>query len=179
MAKLKLSLWAGNVLQISGLVACVLLAVFSAQLDSWVLQFISVFVAWSLSILCSHCLTHYIVGRIVGIKFTHYFLGRSGVARLNLPLLSLAASKVPILVIKTDKESLSRTGPRAKASMFASGAIVSNLAPILLLAILSGKVRGLYVLLFSGLTLANILFTLYFSPKGGDGMRAMRSLKGA
>jgi len=67
----------------------------------------------------SHSLTHWIVGRAVGIRFTSFF-------------------QPPALVppgFKTDYASYLRVSPIARAWMHASGAIATKLAPFVVLAL--------------------------------------------
>lgn len=67
----------------------------------------------------SHSLTHWLVGRAVGIRFTSFF-------------------QAPVLAppgMKTDYASYLRVSPTARAWMHASGAIATKLAPFLVLAL--------------------------------------------
>ena len=66
-----------------------------------------------------HCLAHWVVGRIVGIRFTWYFVGGPFPPRPGL---------------KTDYATYLRTSPSARAWMHASGAIATKVAPFLALA---------------------------------------------
>ena len=61
-----------------------------------------------------HSLAHLFVGRIVGIRFTHWFIGEIG---------------RPQPGVKTDYASYLRTPARARAWMHASGAIVTKIVP--------------------------------------------------
>lgn len=65
-----------------------------------------------------HDLAHWVVGRMVGIRFTAYFLKK--------PLLTPG--------LKIDYASYLRTPPGARAWMHASGAIVSKIAPFAVFA---------------------------------------------
>lgn len=66
-----------------------------------------------------HDLGHWLVGRLVGLRFTHYFL--DGPLRIQPGL-------------KIDYASYLRTPPRARAWMHASGALVSKIAPFAVFA---------------------------------------------
>lgn len=68
----------------------------------------------------THTLTHWIVGRAAGIRFTHWF---------SVPPLR------PQPGFKTDYASYLRTPARSRAWMHASGAIVSKLVPFLVLPV--------------------------------------------
>jgi hypothetical protein len=71
----------------------------------------------------THDLAHLIVGQLVGIRFTHWFV--DGPTRLQPGL-------------KTDYASYLRSSPRARAWMHASGALVTKTIPFALLALRSG-----------------------------------------
>jgi hypothetical protein len=71
----------------------------------------------------THDLAHLIVGQLVGIRFTHWFV--DGPTRLQPGL-------------KTDYASYLRTPPRARALMHASGAVVTKTIPFAVLALRSG-----------------------------------------
>ena len=66
----------------------------------------------------THSLTHWIVGRLVGIRFTHVFLGGPPPPRPGM---------------KTDYATYLRASPTARAWMHASGAIVTKVLPFALL----------------------------------------------
>ncbi len=120
----------------------------------------------------SHDLTHHITGSIVGIKFQYYFLGRSAITKLKLPLIPRLMEHVPVLVLKIDKASLSKVSVTARRWMHASGTIVSTVLPLLVLPT-SYSLGPVWVgVLFTLLFVGNGLFTLYFSPKSGDIFRA-------
>jgi len=72
-------------------------------------------VAWSISL---HDLGHWAVGRLVGIRFVAYFVGGPFPPRPGL---------------KTDYATYLRTSPSARASMHASGALVTKAAPFVAL----------------------------------------------
>jgi hypothetical protein len=71
----------------------------------------------------THDLAHLVVGQLVGIRFTHWFV--DGPTRLQPGL-------------KTDYASYLRTPPRARAWMHASGAVVTKTIPFAVLALRSG-----------------------------------------
>ncbi len=120
----------------------------------------------------SHDLTHHITGSIVGIKFQYYFLGRSAIIKLALPLIPRLMEHVPVLVLKIDKVSLGKASVAARRWMHASGAIVSMVAPVLILPTIYSTGPIWVGALFTSLVVGNGLFTLYFSPKSGDLFRA-------
>jgi len=119
-----------------------------------------------------HDLAHHAVGKMFGIRFQYYFLGRSAIRKLNLPLVSSLMRRVPVFVLKVDRSSLSGASPRKRRWMYASGAVASMGLPWIIVP--SSFSLGPYWVgvFFVMLVLGNTLFTLYFSPKTGDLYRA-------
>ncbi len=78
-------------------------------------------VIWSVAI---HCPAHWVVGRLVTIRFTDYFLGGPPPPRPGL---------------KTDYATYLRADPASRAWMHASGAIATKLAPFVALAFWPGS----------------------------------------
>lgn len=110
-----------------------------------------------------HDLAHWIVGRMVGIRFTSYFLKK--------PLLTPG--------LKIDYASYLRTPPGARAWMHASGAIVSKIAPfaVFVAVYLPHRAAGydlfpswsLWVIL--GIGVVQIITDILFSTKKSDWKR--------
>ncbi|MFZ0492531.1 MAG: hypothetical protein WAM81_04930 [Acidimicrobiia bacterium] len=73
-----------------------------------------VLVGTGLLLASTHTLAHYIVGRTVGIRFTHWFIGPN-----------------PQPGVKIDYATYLSTPPRARAWMHASGALATKLVPFL------------------------------------------------
>lgn len=139
-------------------------------------RFIQALVAWALLWFFTHDLAHLFVGRLVGVRFSHYYIGLSNVVRLGLvpkPLKTLVAA----LGIKIDRER-SSASPRGYAAMYAAGPVASMLfpltVPVILLLKNPSSLAGLVLLAAS---LANIAFTSYFSPKAGCLGKASRVLR--
>ena len=123
--------------------------------------------AWFCLWFFSHDLAHHIVGRIVGISFRYYFLGRSAITKLNLPIVSSLLTVVPVLGLKIDKSGLNSISQNKVRAMYASGAVSSMLLPWVVVP--TGYAISLPAgILLTILTIANDVFTLYFSPRVGD-----------
>jgi hypothetical protein len=115
--RLRVPVWVGNALLLGGVVLGAAAVAFALRAGPTAAA-LSLLVAggvWSVS---THCLTHYVVGRAVGIRFTNYFMGGPFPPRPGL---------------KTDYASYLRTSPTARAVMHASGAIASKLSPFVAL----------------------------------------------
>lgn len=74
----------------------------------------------------SHSIAHWFAGRLLGVRFTHYFVGTTPVARL-LPLPDLLQELLVVPGIAIDAESKRRVSPRRMAAMYAAGPVVSTL----------------------------------------------------
>ena len=114
-----------------------------------------------------HDLGHWLVGRLVGIRFTHYFL--DGPLRIQPGL-------------KIDYASYLRTAPGARAWMHASGALASKIAPFAVFAAVYLPHRAAGYDLFPswslwgilGIGILQVLTDLLFSRKSGDWKKFMR-----
>ena len=126
-----------------------------------------VLVSWFCLWFFSHDLAHHIVGRVVGVSFRYYFLGRSAITKMSLPIASNLLNVVPVLGLKIDRSSLKSVSPNRARAMYASGALFSMFLPWVVIP--TGFAVALPVgILLTLLTVGNDVFTLYFSPKVGD-----------
>jgi hypothetical protein len=117
--RLRVPVWAGNAVLVGALAVGVVAIVVSATTDGLLagLALLVAGVAWSVGV---HSPAHWLVGRLVGIMFTDYFLGGPPPPRPGL---------------KTDYATYLRTPPRARAWFHASGAIATKLAPFVAVAL--------------------------------------------
>jgi len=91
--------------------------------------------------------------------------------KLRVPMVSELLSKIPVLGLKIDKHTLESVSPNKARIIYASAAISSMLLPFLVLPtayVISIPVGTVFTLP----TLANSLFTIYFSSHVGDLHRA-------
>ncbi len=160
----RLSLAQGAGLSIGGLGAGLLAWQLASNEYPISIRILLLLFAWFTLWFFSHDLTHQIVGSLGGIRFRYYFLGRSAIRKVKLPLVPRLMDKIPVLVLKVDQGSMAQASVRARRSMYASGATVSMGLPWLIVpeGFGLGLVWGLF---FMALVLGNDLFTLYFSPK--------------
>ena len=163
----RLSLAQGASLCAVGLLVGLTLLVVTPRVKLFPVNALLVLAAWFCFWFFSHDLAHHIVGRIVGVGFRYYFLGRSTITKLNLPIVSNLLKVVPVLGLKIDKSSLKSISPNGLRVMYASGAVSSMLLPWIVVP--PGYAIGLpFGILITLLTVTNDVFTLYFSPKVGD-----------
>lgn len=110
--------WSGNLVLLAGIVVGAAAVVVAARADEIVsgLALVAAAGVWSVSV---HSPAHWVVGRLVGIRFTCYFVGGPPPPRPG---------------IKTDYATYLRTAPAPRAWMHASGAIATKIAPFVALA---------------------------------------------
>jgi hypothetical protein len=123
-----------------------------------------------------HCPAHYIVGRILGIRFTNMRLGRTTLARVLPPSVAGLARLVPILTVSTDRASLSEISKGRAAAMYASGAIASTSAAFMVAAGATLSEPLAYAALAWAFALIYLVFDVIFSPRSGDLRRARVAL---
>ncbi len=104
----------------------------------------------------THSLTHWIVGRAVGIRFTHVFLGGPPPPRPGL---------------KTDYRTYLRATRKERAVMHASGAVVTKIVPFPLVPFSPWR-WVCFVLI--GIGVVQILTDLFLSTKVSDWKKVKR-----
>jgi hypothetical protein len=115
--------------------------------------------AWALGI---HSPVHWIVGGLVGIGFTDYFLGGPPPPRPGL---------------KTDYATYLRADPVGRAWMHASGAVATKLAPFLALVFAAAAdAPGWAVAILTALGVGQVITDLLFSTKTSDWKKVRREL---
>ena len=163
----RFSLAQGASLCIFGVLVGLALLILAPRVRLFPLDALFILIAWFCFWFFSHDLAHHVVGRIVGVSFRYYYLGRSTITKMNLPIASNLLRAVPVLGLKIDKSSLSSISPNNVRAMYASGAVSSMLLPWVVVP--TGYAISLPVgILLTILTVANDVFTLYFSPQVGD-----------
>jgi hypothetical protein len=114
----------------------------------------------------THSLTHWVVGRALGIRFTHVFLG---------------GPKPPRPGLKTDYASYLRATPRRRAVMLASGAVVTKILPFALLPVTLGLYNRWPWLTWILLALGSVQIATdaLLSTKTSDWSKVLRELRAA
>jgi len=131
----RLSIAAGNAIQIAGLLAgCGGLALARAQARSWPSKGValaSMIAAWILFYFFCHGIAHWAVGRIVGIRFAFYTVGGTGNAEGYPAGLRWVFEHLPFFGVQTEKASMQKASPVAKAIMWSAGVTSSAVIPTL------------------------------------------------
>lgn len=149
---LTLGLFTGNLLEITATIAAIVLA-FRVNTD-WVLYLCALILMATL-----HPLSHYLTGRLFGIRFTHYYL--NGPARIEPTLRINYFSYLKAEGVK-------------RALMHASGVIGTLAAPLIVALIALDKEAFGVAMNLMYFFLLLIVFELLTSTKIGDLMKAKR-----
>jgi len=168
LTQVKIPLILGNSIEILGIAGAIWLIVVAPDINSVLLRFSTYLLSWACLVFFPHCLAHFVTGRLAGVRFTHYLLSKSPMARLEVPIISVVASKIPVLGLKIDQSSLGSVSRGARAVMFVSGAAASMIFPFMVVVASFGRLPAILNggLLF--LSTANVAFDLYYSPRAGD-----------
>jgi hypothetical protein len=176
-ARQVVSIFAGNLLQGVGFgLGCVSLW-FSAQPNSAPLRVAAMIAGYLLIYFTSHSSAHYLVGRLGGIRFSHYSVGGSAHASSYPPGLRQIFERLPFFKAHTDSQSLASADPAAKALMFGAG-IVSTVVFCSLAALFafrSAVPGGLILLVFNAIWQVSSLIA-EMRP-GGDLAKAAKAFR--
>jgi hypothetical protein len=127
----RLSIAAGNALQIGGLaLACVAL-VFAGSSRSAPAATAFMILGWVLLYFCCHAIAHWFVGRLLGIRFAHYTIGGTGNPEGWPVGLRWVFEHLPFFGVQTEKASMQNASPAAKAIMWSAGVTSSAVVPAL------------------------------------------------
>lgn len=162
--KLRVPAWLGNLL-LGGATGAAIVAISLVPRFGGLVGTLVFLAAFGLLDVATHSLAHVAVGRLFGIRFTHYFVGGPPPPRPGA---------------KVDYASYLRTPPRRRALMHASGAVVTKLVPFALVP--AGMAAGvaawaIAVLLVVGV--GQIVTDVLFSVKTSDWKKVRRELRAA
>lgn len=160
--RLRVPSWVGTVLLGAGTLLGLGLLLASGALDGlWKpLVFLAGF---GILDVASHSLAHWAVGRLVGMRFTHYFLGGPPPPRPGA---------------KLDYASYLRVPARRRALMHASGALVTKAVPFLCIPAAASFQMPRWVFLVLILVgVFQMLTDIVFSTRSSDWKKVRRELK--
>ncbi len=127
----RFSIATGNCLQVAGIVAaCFALSALRSTHPPAVAA-TAMILAWVLLYLCSHAITHWLVGRLVGIRFLFYTVGGTGNPEAWPWGIRWVFEHLPFFGVQTDKASMQNVSPGAKAMMWSAGVTASAFVPTL------------------------------------------------
>lgn len=161
--RFRVPVWFGNLVALIGIVAgivAVAIAVTTASETLAGLALVFAALDWSASL---HSPTHWVVGRIVGLRFVAYFV------RTLVP---------PFPGLKVEYGSYLRASPQARAWMHASGAIASKLGPLVALAFWPASVApGWAALVIVAYEVVIVCTDIFVSRRKSDWKRVSREMR--
>lgn len=174
----QLSIALGNSLQIAGILAACFALRMSRSAHSTSTAVITLLVAWVLLYFCSHAIAHWLVGRMVGIRFRFYTVGGTGNPEGWPPGLRWIFEHLPFLGVQTEKLSMQSAKPKARAVMWSAGVTSSAIVPTasVLWAWHSG-VSGSKVFLVFAVFWAVGTLASNWTSRTGDYAKARRALQ--
>lgn len=175
----KLSILTGNALQLAGLVAAYLALTAARSAPSKTAAIAAMITAWVLLYFFCHGIAHWAVGRLLGIRFAFYTLGGTGNPEAYPTGLRWLFEHLPFFGVQTDKASMQKASPMAKAIMWSAGVTSSAVVPTLgalcawRAAIPGSKLFLIFAVIWSIATLAS-----NWTSRTGDYSKARRALAG-
>ena len=127
----RLSITAGNAVQAGGILAAYFSLRESQSAHSPVTAVSTLLLAWVLLYFSCHAIAHWLVGRLVGIRFLHYTVGGTSNPEGWPPGLRWIFEHLPFFGVQTEKASMQNAGPAARAVMWAAGVTSSAVVPTL------------------------------------------------
>jgi hypothetical protein len=160
-ARLVIPFWMGTVAAVFGMLIGVAFITASDLVASW--NGIVFMIGTGVLIGTTHGLGHIVVGRIGGIRFQAWFIGRGR----------------PQPGVKTDYATYLRATPRTRAWMHASGAIVTKAIPFVLIpvALLMSAIPTWVPLALFALGILQIVTDVVWSTKSSDWAKYRREMK--
>jgi hypothetical protein len=127
----RLSIVSGNVLQIAGIAAAVLALALARSASSKAMAIAAMLFSWVLLYFFCHAIAHWLVGRMVGIRFRFYTVGGTGNPEGWPAGLRWIFEHLPFFGVQTEKASMENASPRARAWMWSAGVTSSAVVPTL------------------------------------------------
>ncbi len=125
----RLPIAVGNILQIGGILAAGFALGASRSADSTAIAITTMLLAWVLLYFSAHAIAHWLVGRAVGIRFLFYTVGGTGNPEGWPPGLRWIFEHLPFFGVQTEKLSMQKVSPGAKALMWSAGVTSSAVIP--------------------------------------------------
>jgi hypothetical protein len=160
-AMITLPLWLGNIVMIGGALVGLALVAWAYSLEATAAG-IAFLLGLGVILLTTHGLAHLVVGRLLGMRFTHWFV---------------ASIRMPQPGVKVDYATYLRASATSRAWMHASGAIVTKAVPFALLgAALAADVPTWTVVVLVVTGLAQIATDVLWSTHASDWKKYRREM---
>jgi hypothetical protein len=157
----RLTIGAGNAIQVAGLaIACMILGA-APTAHSKPAACAGMIAAWILLYFFCHGIAHWLVGRLLGIRFAFYTIGGTGNPSGYPVVLRWLFEHLPFFGVQTDKASMLKASPTSKAIMWSAGVTSSAVTPTLgafyawTAGVPGGKLFFIFALLWAMATLSS------------------------
>lgn len=127
----RLSIAAGNTLQGAGILVAFLSLRVSQMSESEALSICAMLMSWILLYFSSHAIAHWLVGRVLGIRFLYYTVGGTGNPKGWPGGIRWIFEHLPFLGVQTEKLTMQAASPAARAVMWSAGVTSSAVIPTL------------------------------------------------
>jgi hypothetical protein len=127
----RLSIAVGNTAQIAGLVAACVALTLARSNPSKPAAIVAMIAAWVLLCFFCHGIAHWAVGRLLGIRFAFYTVGGTGNPEGYPAGMRWVFERLPFFGVQTEKASMQKASPMAKAIMWSAGVTSSAVVPTL------------------------------------------------
>ncbi len=164
------SVWAGMLLEAIAILITLRFFVFSTPP---LIPTVLVLVAGQGILLYSvHCLSHYVVGRLLGIRFRSLLVARSALKKSSSRIIRIIGQNAvtPILII--DRTSLAKATPLRRKAMFYAGVTGSITVPFLVAAYAASTGDPVSTGATLLVAMGYLTFNFFYSPRTGDVYRA-------
>jgi hypothetical protein len=152
--------WVGNVGLFAGVLAGVAAVLVALRVSSSSLKGLALVAAGGIWAVSVHCLAHWLVGSLMGMRFTDYFIGGPPPPRPGL---------------KTDYRTYLRVPAERRAWMHASGALATKVAPFVPLFFWSASGAPVWsAIVLLGIGAVQILTDVLFSVRSSDWKKFLR-----
>jgi hypothetical protein len=175
----KLPVLTGNLVQLAGIVAGVLLILAAGAAKDVALLSILLAILGILAVyLCSHAIAHWLVGRIVGLRFAYIGVRGTDHPEAYPPGMRQAMAATPMFTTVSTKRSRAAAGRQAMAAYFAAGETSTTICTVLagLLTLLVGVPGGAVILVVCVIWVLLAVVTTTLTPKG-DYYKARQALR--
>jgi hypothetical protein len=116
-------------LQTGGILAACLALTASRSASSTTIAAVAMLLAWVLLYFSSHAIAHWLVGRLVGIRFLYYTVGGTANPQGWPPGVRWVFERLPFLGVQTERASMQEVSPTARAVMWSAGVTSSAIVP--------------------------------------------------
>jgi hypothetical protein len=173
------SVLGGNLMQLGGLSSAGALLALAGQVAASPNLAVPLTLAGlAVVLLSSHAIGHWLVGRLLGIRFNGYSVQGSGHLDIYPPGIRQVMSFAPFFAARTERGSMRDAAPWAQALMFAAGKTTDSIATVAyaLAAFALGLPSAHLIAVITIVAQVFSTIAVIRSP-GGDYAKALRALK--